>query len=403
MRLMAMRWGACTALLLGASCNIPPKDPFAAGEYALRQNDLLRALQAYDAVPVAHERYPDARAAAGDVEQRMRRCHELILEALMLRAEWRDEEALDALRRASQHWPQQPSVQKWIAATEQRIKLFAERDAAGKPAKAETPASPMVEVAKIGEPQLPDAPESGSAGDQEAEVEPVGSSPDGPAISAKDVISQQGQPLQEAGPREAGSHESGSQEPGPQESGGFVEVPAVDVPKPLLPEVSSHRVPDAASGASEKAAQATEAPTPTTGPKSMTESGTVAAGADDENQPTPSEQVGKTRAVVTTKRLPTGEDPVALGLVAVEARLGRGELALAVRDLIELSRRFPEDLRVQRRLSRLLHQRALMNYGQGAVAAAVADWRRVLEIEPGNRVVEKLLQRALAESQAKDS
>ena len=89
-----------------------------------------------------------------------------------------------------------------------------------------------------------------------------------------------------------------------------------------------------------------------------------------------------------------------LGLVVVEARLGRGELALAVRDLLELSGRFSDDVRVNRRLSRLLHQRALMSYGQGSVAAAVTDWRRVLEIEPDNLAVKKLLQRALAESRA---
>src|SRR5690606_32346304 len=58
------------------------------------------------------------------------------------------------------------------------------------------------------------------------------------------------------------------------------------------------------------------------------------------------------------KRLPTGEDPVALGLVSVEGRLSRGELSLAVHDLIELSRRFPIDARVNVRLGRLLHQRA---------------------------------------------
>ena len=96
----------------------------------------------------------------------------------------------------------------------------------------------------------------------------------------------------------------------------------------------------------------------------------------------------------------TSEDPVALGLVSVEGNLSRGELTTAVRDLIELARRFPTDLRVNRRLGRLLHQRALMHYGQGAVAAAVADWQRVLEIEPGNTAVQHLLERALLESQS---
>jgi hypothetical protein len=91
------------------------------------------------------------------------------------------------------------------------------------------------------------------------------------------------------------------------------------------------------------------------------------------------------------------DDPVALGLVSVAASLGRGELIVAVRDLIELARRFPTDARANRRLSRLLHQRALMHYGAGAVAAAVADWQRVIEIDPGNDQVHRLLSRAIAE------
>ena len=68
-----------------------------------------------------------------------------------------------------------------------------------------------------------------------------------------------------------------------------------------------------------------------------------------------------------------------------------------VHDLIELSRRFPTDRRVQRRLGPLLHQRALMSYGQGLVAAAVADWRRVLSMDPDNDAVRRLLKKAQAE------
>lgn len=313
-----MRMLVLTVLLLGTSCNLPPKDPFVAAERALRCNDLLRALQAYDTVPVAHVRYPDARAAAGDVEQRMRRCHELILDALMLRSEWRDAEALDALQRARQHWPQQPNLKQWIAATEKRMQLFAERDSSTETPVAELPASPIVEVAKIGRPQLPVA-------DLATSDSPVSSANTGPVAEpsiAKSVASN---------PRGVSSS-------------------------------APHGKPIVAS------------------PESSTTT-----------KPSP---------VNVSKRLPTGEDPVARGLVVVESRLGRGELALAVRDLFELSGRFSDDVRVNRRLSRLLHQRALMSYGQGSVAASVTDWRRVLEIEPDNLAVKKLLQRAVAESRA---
>lgn len=93
-----------------------------------------------------------------------------------------------------------------------------------------------------------------------------------------------------------------------------------------------------------------------------------------------------------------GEDPVVLGLVAVEARLGRGELELAVIDLLELARRFPGDARVQSRLARVLHQRALLRYGQGALTTAIADWERVLQIQPENRVVRAMLDAVKAEA-----
>lgn len=384
-----MRMLVLTALLLGTSCSLPPKDPFVAAERALRCNDLLRALQAYDAVPVAHARYPDARAAAGDVEQRMRRCHELILDALLLRSEWRDAEALDALQRARQHWPQQPNLKQWIAATEKRMQLFAERDSSTETPVAELPASPIVEVAKIGRPQLPVA--------VEVDLMEVAVSDDDPLSAG--VVSGPPSPSQPNVSSPATGRDP-------------VEVPAVSVPQPMLPEVPRNP----AKAVSQVAvADLTTSDSPAspaiTGPvakpsiaKSVASNPLGVRSSEPTGKPIvaspESSTTTKPSSVKVTKRLPTGEDPVALGLVVVEARLGRGELALAVRDLLELSGRFRDDVRVNRRLSRLLHQRALMSYGQGSVAASVTDWRRVLEIEPDNLAVKKLLQRALAESRA---
>ena len=288
-----MRMLALMAGLLAAACNIPPVDPFVAAEHALCRSDLLQALQAYESVSVADARYPDACAAASAVEQRMRRCHELLLHALVLRSETRDAEALDALQRASKLWPQQASLRPLIVATEKRMQSSAEPGPEA--------ASSTHELAESGQPHLPIIPEMESVG-----------------VAAK---------------------------------------AALDV------------------GGAEIAASRSSA----------------LAG---------SPQVVKPSSVKKAKRLPARADPVALGLVAVEVRLGRGELALAVRDLIELSSRFRDDARVNRRLSRLLHQRALMSYGQGSVAAAVIDWRRVLEIDPDNVVVARSLDRALAESRA---
>lgn len=96
----------------------------------------------------------------------------------------------------------------------------------------------------------------------------------------------------------------------------------------------------------------------------------------------------------------TAGDAVSLGLCAVEARLGRGELELAVVDLLGLARRFPADPRVAARLSRVLHQRALQRYGQGAVAGAIHDWERVVELDPGHVIAANLLAAARTEARS---
>jgi hypothetical protein len=47
---------AAGVLLLLAGCNTTPVDAFAAAQAAMRREDLLAALLAYDAVPVRHPR-----------------------------------------------------------------------------------------------------------------------------------------------------------------------------------------------------------------------------------------------------------------------------------------------------------------------------------------------------------
>lgn len=108
-----------------ASCVTTPADPFARGEVALARRDLPAALGAFDAVPVGHARYPDARANAAVVERDLRRCHEAVHEALRLRAEWRDRAALAALQRAHAAWPAMPGLDGLIAATEARCRELA--------------------------------------------------------------------------------------------------------------------------------------------------------------------------------------------------------------------------------------------------------------------------------------
>ena len=274
---MRSAFAAIGVALLVTACQAPPTDSFVVAEQALRHNDLLGALQAFDAVPVAHPRYPEARAAAAGVERCMRRSQESLLEGLLLRSEWRDEEALAALQRAKEIWPSLHGVNVLIQATEHRLGLFAGQEAAsaalGGPAVAPTSVpSPPVVLAAV--PDLGVVPE--------------------PVVVA------------------------GLAAPGPAETGAT-----------------------------------------TVGPRN---------------------------------------DPVAAGLICVEAKLGRGELESAVTELFTLAAHHPEDVRVRLRLVRVLHQRALLRYGQGALTAAIADWERVLELEPEHAVASSLLDAARAEA-----
>ncbi|MBL8728547.1 MAG: hypothetical protein JNM25_08965 [Planctomycetes bacterium] len=260
------RIAAVLSLLLTA-CATTPSDAFAAAQAAMRRDDLLGALLAYDAVPVSHPRYPEACAGAAAVEVRLRRGQELLLEGLVHRAERQDAQALQYLQQARDVWPGLPGVETMIAATRQRLQR-------------------------------------------------TGAMPD----------RRQHVPIR-------------------------IPLPAADAAKPT--------------------------------PDDLTRTGDTTAGAAEAARDLP---------------LEPADESVVLGLVAVEARLGRGELELAVVDLLELARRFPDDVRVQRRLARVLHQRALLRYGQGALTAALLDWERVLAIEPDNREVADLLQAVRAEA-----
>ncbi|HEX6813959.1 MAG TPA: hypothetical protein VF384_20215 [Planctomycetota bacterium] len=270
------------SLLCLAACTTVDHDPFESAELALRQHDLVGALLAYDAVPVTHARYPEAHAAAASIEGRIRRCHEMLLEALTLRAEWRDADALGFLRLAQAVWPSLPGVEGLIAATEQRIRLF-ESGSARPETPAESAAAPGVELAPTTASMLP------------------GSSSATPGLAAGDS----------------------------------------------LPESEAVETADN-TGAS-------------TGP-------------------------------------PASQDAVSRGLAQVESCLASGDLQAAVADLFELARRFPSDARVQARLARLLHQRALLLYGQGAVSGAIADWEQLLEIYPSHHLAADLLRAARAET-----
>lgn len=274
-------------LLFLLACATPIQDPFEAAEHALREHDLVGALIAYDAVPVSHPRYTEAHAAATSIEGRIRRCHEMLLEALTLRSEWRDVDALGFLRLARAVWPAMPAVDGLIAATETRLRMFESgSDAEQRPDPFAPPApSPLVEIAP-GTAKLP-----------------AGSAAAGEPLVAADVAMPE-----QAGAREGDNPASGS-------------------------------------------------------PHGVT----------------------------------ARTDAVARGLAQVESRLAKSDLQGAVADLLELARRFPKDARVQLRLARLLHQRALLLYGQGAVNGAIADWEQLLAMYPSHPLAADMLRAARAE------
>jgi hypothetical protein len=69
-------------------------------------------------------------------------------------------------------------------------------------------------------------------------------------------------------------------------------------------------------------------------------------------------------------------------LMDSEQRLQRGDREGALAELHELARRYPHEARVRVRLARLVHQRALVRYGDGRLEPAIADWRQVLLLDP---------------------
>jgi hypothetical protein len=116
-------------------------------------------------------------------------------------------------------------------------------------------------------------------------------------------------------------------------------------------------------------------PVPQSGAAPAGETATPAAGA-------PLPPVGQASAGSGANTGPAGEDSLAARLASLEGRMLQGQVDSAMADLIFLQNQSPRDPRLRWRLARLLHQRALLHYGQGAVPVALSDWRRALELCP---------------------
>jgi tetratricopeptide (TPR) repeat protein len=103
------------------ACVVMPADPFAAAQKSLKDGDLLDTLLYLDQVPPNHHRYADARSIAQAVERRMRTAHKLLGRGMALRAEWRDEEAIDLFEQSLSVWARVSGARELIQATEHRI------------------------------------------------------------------------------------------------------------------------------------------------------------------------------------------------------------------------------------------------------------------------------------------
>lgn len=115
-------------------------------------------------------------------------------------------------------------------------------------------------------------------------------------------------------------------------------------------------------------------------------------------------------APVAPTVLPPGEAPMVAAppgqalagrLAALEDQLQRGQVETALGELELLLARWPEDPRLRSRVARLLHQRGLLRYGQGAVAAAMDDWRRAQELNPEWLEVTSVLEQVRAETRGR--
>lgn len=327
---------AVPALL--SACVVSPVDPFERAEHELARCDLLRALQAFDTVPITHARYPDARAAADEVERQIRRCHELVLEALELRSEWRDREALARLRLAREEWPSAPSLDDWIAVIEQRITTFTD-----------------------------DAPATG-ASELVASADAASRAPTVAPTREVDA----GVPAIEPSP-----------EPEPEPAA------AVDLPPPPAPVAET----------APRRSQDTARPEPREGsPSPRPPVASVQPRVDVEPRPQAAADV---EPVIAAAAPGLSAEEIDVELAGVERLLERGERQRAVVALDALARACPAAVRVTQRLTSLLQQRALLHYGSGRVDAALADWRRILELQPDNRAVRQMCDRAVAESAAR--
>ncbi len=134
-------------------------------------------------------------------------------------------------------------------------------------------------------------------------------------------------------------------------------------------------------------------PTVTTTPVALEPSSESAApGFESTREVDPLEDTGMPRG---TGQLDASQWRAVVELV--QRLLPRGETSRALALLEDIREESPEDSRVTSVLARVLHQRALLSYGQGRLDAAIDDWRRVVSLQKDNKKARAFLRAAETE------
>ena len=113
----------------------------------------------------------------------------------------------------------------------------------------------------------------------------------------------------------------------------------------------------------------------------------------------PVEKVGSRSASTQPLRLKIMRRRKLLG----QARwlLIRGDMDRALDILEDLWDEAPGDRNIAQQLAGVLHQRAMLEYGQGRLEAAIADWQKVVRLEKDNAQVEAFIRAAKTELAAR--
>lgn len=343
-----VRSGALAAALLGlAACRSLPHDPYAAGHRAMAQGDVVRAIAAFDAVPFADPRHPEARLHAAALERRLQRQLELMLLGLSLRQERQDEAALAAFESAREAWSGLAAAQGMVQATRTRL-AAARRD------------EQLIAAAQRRE-------AAANAGD--------GSKP--AAVAARQEPRRLSVPPAGGDSRSADAVRPGSR-------GGDRRVPAAATQNTL----QVHEAPSCSMlGLDRDAVANAVRPLPIVDPTP----------GCPQHDPSPPSLQPATVATVPAGSVPASDAAAATRLASLEAALAAGNVDQVMPELFALHETYPGDLRVRARIARLLQQRGLLSYGQGNVQQAVADWRQALQLDPTLASARTMLEGALGE------